>query len=138
MRDTLKRTTALIVLIVAFCAGVGYLVFGICTNGGKWATERVNSHIYSNGTTSTSGAILDRNGAVLVTSKDGERIYNSSRGVRMSTLHIVGDTSGFISTGTQSLYRTKLSGYNIVEGIYGILNREGKTSNITLNIDSEA
>ena len=138
MRDTLKRTTALVALIIAFCAGVVYLVFGLCRDGGRWASERVNAHIYSNGTTSTSGTIYDRNGVVLVSSEDGERVYNSSRGIRMSTLHIVGDTSGFISTGTQSLYRTKLSGYNIIEGIYGILNREGKTSNVTLNIDSEA
>ncbi|MBO4894029.1 MAG: hypothetical protein J5562_03825 [Clostridia bacterium] len=138
MRDTLKRTTALIVLVVLFAAGVVYLLFSLAVHGSDWASNRINQHLYSNGTTTNSGAIYDRNGALLVSSEDGERVYNSSRKVRVSTLHTVGDTSGFISTGTQSLYRKLLSGYNVLEGVYGIINRPAETSSVTLNIDSEA
>lgn len=138
MRRTLRRTDALIVLIVAFAAGVAFMLFSLWQNGSDWSSDRANQHIYQNGSTSTSGEIYDRNGVLLVSSKDGKRVYNSSKGVRVSTLHVVGDTSGFISTGTQSLYRDKLSGYNFIEGIYGILNKEDKVPYVTLNIDSEA
>ncbi len=137
MRQTLRRTGVLIVLVVLFAAGVGFLLWNLASNGSEWAANRANQHIYSNGTTVNSGSVFDRNGEALAYSEDGERVFNSSKAVRMATLHIVGDTSGFISTGTQSLYRSKLSGYSLFEGIYRLKDGEADAG-ITLNIDSEA
>ena len=49
----------------------------------------------------------------------------------------MGDTSGVISTGTHYLYRSTLSGYNLIDGIYS-LKSKGTGNDITLNIDSGA
>lgn len=137
MKATLKRTGALYALIILFVAGVAFMISGIVVNGSDWAANRANQHIYSGGKTVNTGTVYDRSGEVLVTSEDGERVYNSSKAVRMATLHIVGDSSGYISTGTQSLYRSRLSGYSFVNGIYSLLS--GKSdANITLNIDAQA
>ena len=38
--------------------------------------------------------------------------------IRKATLHVIGDSQGFISTGIQTLYRSNLIGYNFVDGIY--------------------
>lgn len=137
MRKTLKRTGVLYLLILLFIGGIAFFMYSLVTEGGEWAANRANAHLYKNGTVSTAGSILDRNGVVLVESKDGKRVYNSSEKIRRSTLHVVGDTSGFISTGTQTLYRSRLSGYDFVDGIYSMLHG-GKDASITLNIDAEA
>lgn len=138
MRNTLKRTAALYAFLILFLAGVGFLLFSLWQNGAVWSANKANQHIYKNGATVTAGAIFDRNGAVLAKTENGRRIYNDSAAVRKATLHVVGDDAGRISTGTQYLYRDKLSGYSLVEGIYGILHDEDNESHITLNIDSEA
>ncbi len=139
MRTALKRTAVLYAFILLFAAGVAFLLWSIWSNGAQWSSNRANNHIYKNGTTINTGTIYDRNGQVLAYSSDGERIYSESRKVRMSTLHVVGDTSGFISTGTQSLYRSQLSGYNFIEGIYKIINAPAsEAASIKLNIDSDA
>lgn len=125
------------VLVFLFTAAVGFLVYEFAVNGSSWATNRVNGHIYSNGTVVNAGTIYDRKGNVLAESRDGKRVFNSSASIRKAVLHIVGDTSGFISTGTHHLYRDRLSGYNAVEGIYSLKNN-GTGADITLNLDADA
>ena len=124
-------------LIGAFVIGIGLFVAGIFMNGSEWASNRANRHIYSNGTIVNAGTIYDINGVELAKSSDNERIFAKSAAVRKAVLHVVGDTSGFISTGTHHIYRDVLSGYSLVEGIYN-LKQTGTGNDITLNIDSEA
>lgn len=124
-------------LIGAFIIGIGIFVAGIFINGSEWASNRANRHIYSNGTIVNAGTIYDINGVELAKSSDNERIFAKSAAIRKAVLHVVGDTSGFISTGTHHIYRDVLSGYSLVEGIYN-LKQTGTGNDITLNIDSEA
>ncbi len=137
MRITAKRARIIYALIAAFLAGVVILVASIMINGPEWASNRANRHIYRSGTIVNAGTIYDRNGVVLAESSDNERIFAKNSTVRKSVVHIVGDTSGFISTGTHNLFRDTLSGYSRIEGIY-TLKQTGMGTNITLNIDSEA
>lgn len=125
------------ILTFLFLVGVGILCYQFATQGSTWASDKANRHIYSNGTVVNAGTIYDRNGVVLAESKDNKRVFASVKNVRKAVLHIVGDTSGVISTGTHNLYRTRLSGYNLLEGIYS-LKKNGVGGDITLNIDSEA
>lgn len=137
MKITAKRAAVIYALIGAFLIGVIILVVQLVLHGSAWASNKANRHIYSNGTVVNTGAIYDRNGVVLAESVDNERSFAKSAAVRKSVLHIVGDSSGFISTGTHYLYRDVLSGYNLVGGIYK-LKKDKVGTDITLNIDSEA
>lgn len=137
MRITNKRAAVLYALILAFIAGIGLFVASIVINGSEWASSKANRHIYSGGKIVNAGTIYDINGVVLAESKDNERVFAKSAAVRKATLHVVGDTAGYISTGTHYLYRDVLSGYSLSGGIYK-LKSSGTGTDITLNIDSEA
>ena len=137
MRITAKRAAIVYALIAAFLAGVCFFVVSLVMNGGEWASNKANRHIYRGGTIVNAGTIYDKNGVALAKSSDNERIFSSDSTVRKAVLHVVGDTAGVISTGTHYLYRDVLSGYSKIEGIYN-LKRSGTGTDITLNIDSEA
>jgi peptidoglycan glycosyltransferase len=138
MKKTVKRAAVVYVLIAFFLVGVVILTAQFIMHGSDWATNKVNGHIYSNGTVVNAGTISDRNGRILAESKNNKRIFiNTSQTMRKAILHIVGDTSGVISTGTHNLYRSNLSGYNVMDGILN-LKRNGTGSGIQLNIDCEA
>ena len=137
MRITARRAAIVYALIAAFLAGVCIFVASLVMNGSEWASNKANRHIYKGGTIVNAGTIYDRNGVPLAKSSDNERIFSSDSAVRKSTLHVVGDTAGVISTGTHYLYRDVLSGYSKIEGIYN-LKQSGEGTDITLNIDSEA
>lgn len=137
MNTIYKRALVLYALIGAFIIGIGIFVAGIVINGSEWASNRANRHIYSNGTIVNAGKIYDINGVELAKSSDNERVFAKGAAVRKAVLHVVGDTSGFISTGTHHIYRDVLSGYSLVEGIYN-LKQTGTGNDVTLNIDSEA
>lgn len=137
MRITAKRAAIVYALIAAFLAGVCFFVVSLVMYGPEWAANKANRHIYRGGTIVNAGAIYDKNGVELAKSSDNERVFSSDSTVRKAVLHVVGDTAGYISTGTHYLYRDVLSGYSKIEGIYN-LKRSGTGTDITLNIDSEA
>ena len=109
--------------IIGFCANIGM-------NGEKWAFYPTNKHVYTNGQLTDIGDITDRTGKTLATTKDGQRVYNSNAAIRKSTLHVVGDRKGYISTGAQYALRDKLAGYDAINGFYG------DNRNMKLTIDS--
>ncbi len=123
-------------LIAAFLAGVIILGASFYINGGTWATNRFNGHLYSAGEITSAGKILDRNGVVLAETVNGERKFNSSRSIRTATLHAVGDTYGYIAYGAHTLCRDKLTGYSFVNGIYDVINT-GEGNDVTLTIDAK-
>ncbi len=136
MNTVTKRAYVLLAIIIAFIGGLGFLAVSFALDGGTWATSRVNGHLYSGGEIKSAGKILDCNGVVLASSKDGERIYNSDKTIRKATLHAVGDTYGFIATGAHTICRDKLTGYSLVDGIYTLINT-GEGSDVNLTIDAK-
>ena len=138
MKITVKRAYVFYAVILAFFAGVVFLVFSIYTHGEEWATNRANRHLYSRSNTVLSaGPILDIRGTILAETEDNKRIYNDDAQLRKAILHVLGDTNGFISTGTQNFYSDALSGYSFVDGVYS-LKTEGIGPELVLNIDSDA
>ena len=135
MRNTTKRAYILFALIAAFFGGLVFMAVSFALNADTWASSRLNEHIYKYRQLATAGTIYDRNGKVLVQTKDGERIYAEDYTVRLSTLHVIGDSQGFISTGVQTVYRPHLIGYNFVDGVYSAV-KKGKGNDLTLTIDS--
>lgn len=136
MKTISKRALTLYAVILLFLAGCGLLFYNLVTNSSDWAMNRVNGHLYSSGSLATAGDITDVNGIVLVSSRDGQRIYNQSKNIRLSTLHTVGDNSGFIASGIQTSFKDELTGYTLVDGVYN-LKRYGKGNDIKLTINSK-
>ncbi|MCC8023285.1 MAG: penicillin-binding protein [Clostridiales bacterium] len=136
MRRIAKRGVFIWILIVLFIAGLLFMTGSLVANADDWVMKRNNRHIYSNGELIAAGTVYDRNDVELAWTQNGERVYNSDPTIRKATLHAVGDPTGFIATGVQSVYDAKLTGYGLVNGVYSI-KRYGSGNNITLNLDSE-
>ena len=136
MRNTTRRTYIIIFLIVAFFAGLGIMLYGFITDGDDWVSDRSNALIYKGGELTVAGTIYDSDGEILVSTENGQRKYNSNYNKRLSTLHVVGDSAGYIATGVQTLYRSNLIGYNFVDGIYSTLTSdEGVDIKLTIDAD---
>lgn len=135
MKSTTRRAFVVVLLVAFFVCGLVYLAINLGVNAEKWATLRVNSHLVNDGSFIGAGNILDRNGEVLAETKDGKRVYNNSERVRRSTLHIVGDSEGYIASGVQTAYKRELIGYNLVTGIYSLKKYE-RGNDVTLTIDA--
>ena len=136
MKNIAKRSLALLVL-AAFClTGLGILGFRFAVHGGEWATNRVNKHLYTDGAFSRGGTIYDIEGEALVSTEDGKRVYNSSKRVRRSLLHLLGDGEGFISNNIQSEYSDRLSGYSYINGLFDVVST-GNGHDMTLTVNSE-
>lgn len=136
MKMITKRGIFLWILSFAFIAGIVFMTVSLVGNGETWVMKRFNHHVYSNGELVGAGTIYDNNGKVLAETIDGERVYSKDKTTRKSTLHIVGDPKNFISTGVQSAFDAKLTGYNILFGVYNI-ERYGKGNDLKLTVDSE-
>ncbi len=136
MRNTTKRTYIIIFLIVAFFAGLGIMLYSFISEGDTWVANRANGLIYKGGELTVAGTIYDSDGEILVSTEKGKRKYNSNYNKRVSTLHVVGDSAGYIATGVQTLYRSNLIGYNFVDGIYKTLSSdEGVDIKLTIDAD---
>ncbi len=136
MKNTTKRAYVLFALIAAFFVGLGFMAYSFITNADDWASSRLNEHIYKYRQLSTAGTIYDRDGEVLVQTKDGTRTYSDDYETRLSTLHVVGDSQGYISTGVQNIFRSHLIGYNFVDGVYKAV-KNNKGNDLKLTIDAE-
>ena len=137
MNKTTQRGYALLPVMLAFLIGVGILVYMFVAHGAAWSSNRANAHLFTSGSLSTAGAITDTTGKVLAKSENGKRVFSSSPAVRKATLHIVGDPAGIISTGAHAAYKSKLSGYSLVGGIYSV-KRYGRGNDLQLAVSADA
>ncbi len=135
MKTTAKRSVALLLLVAFVFSGLGVLAYRFITKGEIWATLRANEHLTENGSFIGAGNVIDRNGEILAYTEGEERKYNDSERIRRSTLHIVGDTEGYIASGVQTAYKTKLTGYSQITGMH-TLEKYGKGNDVILTIDS--
>lgn len=135
MRNTVRRAYVVYALIFAFFIGLGFLAYSYVVHGQTWVTNRVNGHLYTNRQLTSAGTVYDRSGKILVRSKDGKRVFNSDYTTRKATLHVVGDTQGYIATGVQSIYRSYLIGYDLINGVYKTV-KDGTGNDMTLTIDA--
>lgn len=136
MKNITKRAYVIYALICAFFIGLGILMYSFIAHGGEWASNRINRHVFTNRQLTNAGTIYDRNMKVLAQTKNGERVFSDDYDTRVSTLHVVGDSQGYIATGLQTLYRPNLIGYNFVDGVYNSVKANDK-SDIVLTIDAE-
>ena len=135
MNRIFKRTKWLYILGIAFLATLLAVFVTFVINAKTWVVQPYNNYLFNEGKMIGLGTITDRNGDMLVQTKNGNRVYNDDVGIRRSTLHVVGDAEGFISTGAQTAFRSRLTGYNLVNGLYG--NDQNENYNLQLTIDAQ-
>ena len=139
MKTISKRFFALVVVIALFLGCLGFFVVQFVGKSESWVSFPGNGHLYKGGTLKSAGSIYDRAGTALVTSDGSNRRYNDDADIRRATLHVVGDNEGFIATGAQSIFGSKLSSYNLFTGVYGL---DGSTNgtqatDIYLTVDAQ-
>lgn len=136
MKMITKRGIFLWIMSLAFVVGLVFMTVSLVQNGDTWVMKRFNHHVYSNGELIGAGTIYDKDGDVLAKTKDGDRVYSDSATTRKSTLHVVGDPKNFISTGVQSVYSARLTGYSLLFGVHNI-QKYGKGNDLKLTIDRD-
>lgn len=135
MKKTRTRSIPVLMLTLAFFAGLVYFIANLVTNAAQWSSMPQNGHLSDSSGLEKAGMIYDRNGTVLAQSIDGKRLYNDDEAVRCACLPVVGDDSVNISTAIQTVYRSELSGYDFAFGL-GLPEALKSGKNITLTIDS--
>ncbi len=136
MKTTAKRSFVLLLLVGAIITGLIVLSVRFAMYGDQWVMLRANEHLTQNGSFVAAGNVIDCNGVVLAYTEDNVRCYNESERIRRSTLHIVGDTEGYILSGIQTAYKNDLVGYNPLTGMYSLV-KNGRGNDVVLTIDAE-
>lgn len=129
----LERRAIISLLLAAFLfLGLIFFCFRFVAYGSQWASFPANRHLFADGALDR-GSIYDVNGNLLLENTENGAIYHDDQGIRKATLHVVGDVSGNISTGAETKFAGKLTGYNFINGTYA-KNRDGR--NLYLTIDA--
>lgn len=122
-----------------FALLVGYGAYSISTYGNRWFSSTANTFVRTQKKNVIAGDILDRNGVVLATTQDGERVYAQSLDVRKATVHVVGDSKSNVNNGTESFFSSYLYGFNMsfLERLgCAIKGQARQGDNVQLTIDS--
>lgn len=134
MKKLSLRSLIMLALAALFVFGLAVFCFFYFGNASDWAMYAGNPHVYTDGEFTRGGEITDCNSNVLAKTENNRRVYSDNYYYRVSTLHAVGDSAGFISTGAQNAFRKQLTGYNFVTGLFST----GKGyNNIKLTIDAD-
>ncbi|NLT39668.1 MAG: penicillin-binding protein [Clostridiales bacterium] len=129
MKKVARRSAAAVILAAVLTIGLGYFVFMYVTEGKSWATYYANSHL-SGAVQSSTVDVYDRNGLPLLTAADGKRAYSDDPGIRMSTLHTIGDLDGYIFSPALKVFSEELTGYNPFSGV------SSRADSLTLSLDA--
>ncbi len=136
MKKALTRSVISLILAVAFLLGLGFLCVKYFVDSDMWAAQSYNPYMVSGQGLAEAGDIVDRNGIVLATSKNGERIYSENESTRKAMLHTVGDGSYNIATAVETAYRDKLSGHSKIFG-YGLPKSLKGDTKVEITLDSK-
>ena len=82
MKKTMSRSIISLILAAAFLLGLGFLCVKYIVDADLWAAQSYNPYMVSGQGLANAGDILDRNGVVLSTSENGERLYHENESTR--------------------------------------------------------
>lgn len=117
-----------------------YGVYSINTYGNRWFAYARNPRVREQKQSVIAGSIYDRNGILLASTVDGERVYQSDEAARRAVVHVLGDDEGQVSNGVEGFQTAYLYGFksSIVErfnDLFSDVPRQG--DNVHLSLDSE-
>lgn len=138
MKILTKRAYALLVLSVLLIAGIFVFVIKYVNNASDWVQHPTNKHLFINGQLQTTGKIYDRKGEILLQTVEGVHRYHRDPTVRKAVMHAIGDSYGNVVTSAQVAFGDRLSGWNLVNGVYRFNAQRYKPgSDMTLTLDAE-
>lgn len=116
MNRVTKRTWLVALFILALLVGMLFFLGEYTVKAGDWIVFQGSPHIY-NGTNIGFGTITDRSGELLL-DLNGGRTYSENSTTRKSTLHWLGDRTGYISAAAVASHAAEMAGFDLVGGIY--------------------
>lgn len=125
MKKISRRAVTALILAAITVVGLGLVCVRLYVNGAQWAAHPGNGNLYSGGNLS-SGMVRDRVGNIMVQSLDTGRGYSNTPAYRIATLHITGDTYGYIPSLVLNEYAEDMSGYDRLNGIYRLGSAEAE------------
>ena len=133
MKKIRSRTALCSIVLALFFLAILYLMHTYRRNASAWFLTPYNRHLYSSENVLLTGTVADRNGVILSSVNDGVRRYNPDSGIRLSTLHVVGDPNCKIGTSVLATMRDDLVSFKALQGIASV-DEAGNT--VVLSIDS--
>lgn len=124
MNRITKRTWLMALFILVLVGGMLFFLGEYAVEAGDWIVFQGSPHIY-NGTNIGFGTVTDRSGETLL-DLNGGRTYSENSSTRKSTLHWLGDRTGYISAGAVSSHAAEMAGFDRVSGIYDASGEGGK------------
>ena len=103
-------------LAMLLLGGFVFFLVEYATQAEDWVNFTGSPHIY-NGNNIGTGVITDREGVLLLNMNDG-RTYSSSKDIRKTTVHWLGDRKGSVSAPALATYSSQLAGYDMLTGTY--------------------
>ncbi|MGI6097720.1 MAG: penicillin-binding transpeptidase domain-containing protein [Dethiobacteria bacterium] len=137
MKLLLRRAAILLFFSLLVLVGLVIFTWQYVNNSSTWVQHPANRHLYANGKPINLGTIYDRAGRVLLQMIDGSMSFHGDKTVRTAVMHATGDMHNNVETSAQMAFPDRLSGWNIINGIYRLKSRSGSGSNLTLTLDAE-
>ena len=117
MNRVASRSTIAMMLVVVLLGGMCLFLTEYVMKADDWVVFEGSPHVY-NGVNLGCGVITDRSGELLLSATD-VRTYSEDKNIRKSTLHWLGDRLGYISAPAVATYAGEMSGYGLINGLYG-------------------
>ncbi|MBQ8973406.1 MAG: penicillin-binding protein 2 [Clostridia bacterium] len=135
LRGNMRLVGALVV--IAFVALSAWFALTVFEQGSIWASSSRNTRLRQ--TSAQRGDIIDRDGVVLATTQNGERVYLANNSARRALAAVVGDDAGMSGTGVESYYSAQLLDISdsLLERLSALFNgKQRKGSSVELTIDA--
>ncbi|MBQ1264923.1 MAG: penicillin-binding protein [Oscillospiraceae bacterium] len=116
MKKVATRSLFVLILIAVVFAGVSMFVCQYFAKADEWVVFPGSPHIYSGGNL-TCGVVTDRDGEVLLDSRNGLD-FSADEEIRKSFIHLLGDRNGSIYAPLLGEYAERMIGYNKITGLY--------------------
>lgn len=116
MQRVTKRTWLTWLLVAMLLVGLGMFLWEYAGAARTWVAFPGSPHVYKSGNIGT-GTITDREGNTLLDFEEGRR-YSDDAWTRASTMHWLGDRSGYISAPALTAYAGEMVGFDLMNGVY--------------------
>lgn len=117
-----------------------YGVYSINTYGNRWFAYARNPRVREQKANVIAGSIYDRNGILLASTVDGQRIYQPDETARRAVVHVIGDSEGQVSNGVEGFQTAYLYGFkaSLMERFNDLFSSEPRRGdNVHISLDSE-